>query len=111
MTIVIERLKTLLAERGTSVSEFARFIGLKQPTLNNYLKGDRTPTIDSIVMICNKCCISSDWLLGISNDRSAETKTIIGMKSRVADLKVSAQTVSNNADALLKSITEMEGKL
>ena len=57
-----ERLKMLKGDMN--VSQFARFLGVKQQTLNNYLKG-RVPTLASVVVICNKCCVSADWLIGL----------------------------------------------
>jgi len=50
-----------------NVSEFARFLGMKQQTLNNYMKG-RVPTVESVVTVCKKCGVDSDWLLGLKEE-------------------------------------------
>ena len=98
MESVVNRLKTLLDERGTSVSEFARFLGMPQPTLNNYLKGERTPTIDSIVIVCNKCKVTSDWLLGLSENRQ--------FISRMPSSSQCDKKTTKQVDALRESVRE-----
>ena len=50
-----------------NVSEFARFLGMKQQTLDNYIKG-RIPSVEFVVRLCSKCCVSADWLLGLESD-------------------------------------------
>lgn len=57
----------LIELRGTrNTSEFARFLGMKQATLDRYVKMQRTPNGESIVQICKACGVSADWLLGLA---------------------------------------------
>ena len=65
-----DRLKML--QKGRNTSEFARFLEVRQQTLDNYLKGKRQPPIDFVVAVCNKCGIQPDWLLGLSDDPHAQ---------------------------------------
>lgn len=63
-----QRLAQLQGNRN--VSEFARFLGIPQASVDRYLKGQRTPTGEIIYQICKKANISADWLLGLSDSHS-----------------------------------------
>ena len=52
--------------RGTkNTSEFARYLGIPQTTVDGYFRGARKPSIEFVKLICVKCRISADWLLGL----------------------------------------------
>lgn len=51
---------------GMSVSEFARFLGLNQKTVDTYVKGERKPSVELVIAVCSKCGKSADWFLGLS---------------------------------------------
>lgn len=54
--------------RGTrSVAEFARILGVRQQTLNNYMNG-REPPAAFVVLVCEKMNLSADWLLGLKDN-------------------------------------------
>lgn len=48
------------------MSSFARFIGIPQKSLDNYLKQGRKPSLELVLLVCSKCGVSADWLLGLS---------------------------------------------
>jgi transcriptional regulator with XRE-family HTH domain len=54
---------------GRGVSEFARFCGLNQQTVDRYVKGERSPNGAGLSAIAVACGVSADWLLGISDAR------------------------------------------
>ena len=60
-----DRLISLL-EQMSSV-EFAAFLGMSRPTVHFYLNGDRIPDILALRQIAERCNVSSDWLLGLSD--------------------------------------------
>lgn len=63
--IFAERLAAL---RGKMTqAEFADFLGLSRATLGFYENGTRIPDILSLRRISEKCNVSSDWLLGITD--------------------------------------------
>lgn len=63
--IFSERLATL---RGKMTqAEFADFLELSRATLGFYENGTRIPDILSLRRISEKCNVSSDWLLGITD--------------------------------------------
>lgn len=65
---IVDRAVMLQGERSTS--QFARDLGIQQSTLDLYLKGKRKPSVELVYCICRKCGVSSDWLLGLSEEKS-----------------------------------------
>ncbi|MCR5107325.1 MAG: helix-turn-helix domain-containing protein [Lachnospiraceae bacterium] len=64
-----ERLKSLRALSGNiSQKEFAKKLGIPQPTLSSYESGKIKPTVDAIINISDKCGVSMDWLCGHNSD-------------------------------------------
>jgi transcriptional regulator with XRE-family HTH domain len=53
---------------GKSIAECARSWGIKQASLDRYVKEQRTPTGEAIVEICKATGVSADWLLGLSDE-------------------------------------------
>lgn len=67
-------LERLLALKGDSnVSEFARFLGINQKTLDHAIKGERKPSVEMVASICSKTNVTSDWLIGLSDCPSGVT--------------------------------------
>ena len=54
------RLETL----NMNQREFAKLLGIPQPSLSAYESGRNKPTIDSVINISDKCNVSMDWLCG-----------------------------------------------
>ena len=69
------RVKTNTEFRGDeiSIAEFGRFLVINQRTLRNYIKGERSPSIEMLEIICTKCGVTADWVLGISNIKTNGT--------------------------------------
>ena len=65
--IILKRLKDLQGEN--SVSAFARFLEMPQKTVDTYINGQRKPSVEFIMRVCSKCHVTSDWLLGLTNER------------------------------------------
>ena len=65
--LFLVRLKELQGKE--SVSAFARHLEMPQTTLNSYVLGRRKPSVELIKRICLKCGVTSDWLIGISDER------------------------------------------
>jgi len=57
------RLKSIQGEMTTA--EFARRIGVKQQTLDCYIRGLRKPSLELVVRVCSSFGVSADWLLGL----------------------------------------------
>lgn len=69
--IFTKRFRELQGERTNT--EFADFLGISRQTVGFYCNGDRIP--DAIVLrrIAEKCKVSSDWLLGLTDVKSPHT--------------------------------------
>ena len=61
------RLKEL---QGTSsVAAFAKSLGISQPAMNYYIKGERKPSVELIMKLCYNYKVSFEWLVGLSDVR------------------------------------------
>lgn len=63
--IFAERFNILRDER--TQGEFADFLGISRPTVGFYENGTRIPDAYILKQICEKCDVSADWLLGLSD--------------------------------------------
>ncbi len=68
--IFINRLKQLMA--GMSVTQMSRKTQIPVSTLSLYLSGKRNPIAENIVKIAVFFNVSSDYLLGITDDPNAK---------------------------------------
>lgn len=50
--------------------DFAKFLGFSRPTVTLYESGKRIPDALALKTIAEKCGVSADWLLGLSDVRS-----------------------------------------
>ena len=62
-----ERLRIIRSTKNLSQKDFARELGIPQPTLSAYEGGKIKPTIDAVINIAEKCGVSIDWLCGRDN--------------------------------------------
>lgn len=70
MPIFEQRLKELRGDMSNT--EFADFLGISRQTIGFYLNGNRIPDIVGLRKIAEKCNVSADWLLGISEAKSLD---------------------------------------
>lgn len=61
-----ERFRELRGERDNT--EFGKFLGISRQTVGFYCNGDRIPDALGLKQIAEKCGVSADWLLGLTND-------------------------------------------
>ena len=59
---------------GQSQEEFAKFLGISRPTVSYYENGTRVPDALILRQIAEKCNVSADWLIGLSNFKTAPKK-------------------------------------
>ena len=70
LPIFTERFRELQGARSNT--EFAEFLGISRQTVGFYWNGDRAPDAVTLTKISEKCNVSSDWLLGLSQFRNKE---------------------------------------
>jgi len=59
-----ERLNSLLILNNLSQNELAKRTGLTTAAICRYCRGNRQPSIDNLVRICDALNVSADYLLG-----------------------------------------------
>lgn len=60
----MKALRRHLKRHGMSQAEFARAMGVSQPTVWYWLNGEKTPTADKLVRIADMTGLTVDELLG-----------------------------------------------
>ena len=65
MSIFSERLKELRMEKGISMTELAKEIGVSAIAVSRWERGLQTPNIDYAVAIAKFFNVSADYLLGL----------------------------------------------
>lgn len=61
---VTQRIKEVYALKSGSETQFAKMIGVKQRTINQQLKGERSISLDSVLAVLSSFeDISAEWLL------------------------------------------------
>lgn len=72
-----ERFHALREECGMSQDAFSKYLGISRPTVGFYENADqengRIPDADTLRLICKKCNVSADYLLGLSDVKNPET--------------------------------------
>ena len=70
VTIFRKRLLVSMQERNVNQSELSRDTGVDRSTLSQLLSGDnlRMPRADTVASLARALQVSSDWLLGLSQD-------------------------------------------
>lgn len=70
LPIFTERFRELKGERNDT--EFAEFLGISRQTVGFFGNGNRLPDAVTLVKISQKCGVSADWLLGLSETKALE---------------------------------------
>lgn len=84
-----ERFRELQGDMSNT--EFAEFLDISRQTVGFYCNGERIPDALGLKSIAERCNVSADWLLGLSNTKSMETdlKTIChstGLSEHAAEI-------------------------
>ena len=62
-----ERLRELRQETGKSQEAVAKAVGVSQSTIAGYEIGDRLPSYEILVKLCEYYSTSADYLLGLKD--------------------------------------------
>ena len=66
--ILGKRLNALRQERKLKIKEVAEAIGLSPMAYNHYEWGDREPSIDVLIKLCDFYEVTADYLIGRTDD-------------------------------------------
>jgi len=105
-----ERLKQI---RGpSSQRDFAASLGVKQTTYSRWELGQTEPPFESLMQICSQTGVSSDWLLGLSDERSGGGVRVTGDGNAVASAspgaRLSAAAPTGDMERLLTIIESQQ---
>jgi len=91
-----ERFTELRGDR--TQGEFAKFLGISRPTVGFYENGSRIPDALVLRQIAEKCGVSADWLLGLTDCKAID-----------ADIKIICEQtgLSENSVKLLKEFDNL----
>ena len=81
--------------RGLNRTSLSERIGVKRQTIGYYLSGESQPNADTLAKLAEALDISSDWLLGLSDNCNISTKdNLRGLLSdqTIASISVEAMT-------------------
>ena len=77
LEILSKRLKELRIENNYSQYEIANLIGITQVTYSHYELGRRSVSIQNLVKIAQIYNVSTDYLLGLSDDRIIQNSIFV----------------------------------
>ena len=69
MSLLSCRLKALREEQGYSKTAVAMAVGVTRRAVYGWESGTMTPTIESIIQLAKFYQVSTDYLLGLTNER------------------------------------------
>lgn len=109
MSVLSERLKEL---RGTtSQSEMATALNMKYQQWARYEKGVVAPGADILANICRVHAVSADWLLGLSDERSASDAKPPPSTIDLDELRATASQLIAESNALAGTIKRLKKML
>lgn len=95
-SILAIRIKELRASMNMTQKEFSTFVGCTAATLSAYENGSKSPSLEIVKGIAEKCNVSIDWLCGLS-DRQVKS----GTYETYGDILTTFFELDNNAEILL----------
>ncbi len=63
-----QRLKQLLDSHGYTYADVEYYTGITNATICRYITSKRLPAMESLLILCKHFGVSSDWLMGLSED-------------------------------------------
>lgn len=66
--VLVERLKMLMGRRGLTQAQLADRADIARSALTQFFAGERKPSADALVKLANTLVVSTDYLLGRTDD-------------------------------------------
>jgi len=108
-------LNTMLGSRlrelrgATSQCDFANKIGVKQTSYSSWERGIKDPAAQTVALIASTFGVSSDWLLGLSDDRNGKSNAPV--TPNLERLKDAATIVLTRSEDLEKALKDLKAIL
>lgn len=107
-----KNLRTLMEERKINQETLAKFCGVQRQSISQWKDGNTRPDIQSLMKIATFFDVSTDWLLGLSDNRTTDQATkelceTLGLSDLAIDLlkrskKSEKQLMQNLINTLAK---------
>ena len=68
MNSIGEKIKQLRLKKGVTQKQIAEYLQVTTVTLQRFEYGDRRPSLDTLIKLCNFFNVSADYLLGLSDN-------------------------------------------
>ena len=65
--MVRKRLQESIMQSGLTQTELAKKLGVSQPTIAYYLRGDKLPALDTLANLCKIIDVSPSYILCFEN--------------------------------------------
>lgn len=69
--ILAKRIKELRTSLNLTQKQFAEIVGCTSATLSAYENGAKSPSLEIVKGIAEKCGVSIDWLCGLSDEKNS----------------------------------------
>lgn len=112
-TVFSSRLKALRKESGMSQGEVCKKIGAKQGAYSTWELGKNEPPLETFIQLANLFNVSTDWLLGRSDERSLGVSIQAGDGSAVAAQSPGANvaaTAGGSLEAVLRLVEKFDAQ-
>ena len=90
MALQVKRLLQMMKQKDMTQRELAGLSGVTEAAMSRYLRGERQPRAEVVANMATALGVTSDYLLGREEDKSALDKAI--------------RLVARNADAITDSV-------
>lgn len=105
-----ERLKLLRKEKNLTIEELAKNLGSAKSTISRYENGLREPKKDFLELLCTYFDVSTDYLLGKTDERNYHLVQAIARINRLTNYE-NLDVTKLDKDTLIDIIQDMIGKI
>lgn len=100
---IAERLVRYRKQRGLTQAQLASLLGIAQPNISSYERGEARPSFDILVQMTQILKVSADQLLGIQT-RPHEPQPAMTDRRLIQQLALIDKLPKRDKDALLRTI-------
>lgn len=106
-----ERLRQLRITRSLSQEELSKLLGVQRQIVSYYETGARQPTINDLIKLAREFDTTVDYLLCLSDVRTAETDIEKIERSKIYECTLSAYGLTVQVDMLIEEMAELTTEL
>lgn len=104
---IASRIRLVLGGTGLSIKDFAKKCGIPYSSLQNYLRGERQPNADALILLNARLGISIDWILTGQGDMRQEAP---GLDSKASALLSAFQCLNEEEQSAVSNLVDLLAK-